>query len=251
MNIKSPATEDILGLRALWKEAFSDTDEFLDVFFAAAFSSDRSFCIKDDLEVVAALYIFDCLLEGNKIAYIYAVATAKTHRGKGLCNTLMEHTHNTLKAKGYKGAILVPGSESLFEFYAKMGYKTCCYLKRQEFSAREFSEPVRKIQAEEYAALRREFLPRGGVIQEGENLTLLSTYAEFYSGEDFIFAASQQDSTLVCYELLGNSEKAPFILSALSCQTGHFRTPGKDTPFAMYLPFEGDDYPSHFAFAFD
>ena len=251
MNIKPPNANDIPKLRALWKEAFSDTDEFLDVFFSCAFSADRSFCIKDKSEVVAALYVFDCLFENSKIAYIYAVATAKSHRGKGLCHRLMEHTHNTLKAKGYKGAILVPGSKSLFDFYEKMGYKTCCHLREENISAKENSESLKKITSAEYASLRRKFLPEGGVIQEGENLTFLSTYAEFYKGEDFIMASSKENSTLICHELLGNCEKFPYILSALGCKSGHFRTTGKDTPFAMYLPFEGEKYPSYFGFAFD
>lgn len=251
MIIKSPTADDIKNLRNLWKEAFSDTDEFLDVFFSVAFSPERSFCIADETDITAAAYYFDCSYGGGKIAYIYAVATKISHRGKGLCRTLMEYIHETLKEAGYKGAILVPGSKSLFDFYSKMGYKTCCYLRKEFISAGDHSEPLRRLSTEEYASLRRKYLPEGSVIQEGVNLDFLSTYAEFYCGADFLLAASKEKDTLVCYELLVNAEKASCILSALGCKKGNFRMPGGDTPFAMYLPFVNEDYPAYFGFAFD
>lgn len=251
MNINSPNHCDIPALRKLWKEAFSDTDEFLDAFFSTAFSYERSFCIKEENEVIAALYFFDCIFNGEKIAYIYAVATAKSHRGKGMCNKLMKHTHNVLKNAGYKGAILVPSSDSLFDFYKKMGYKTCCYLCKNKFIAGDICESAQEISTEEYALIRRVYLPKDAVIQEGENLAFLGTYAKFYKGDDFLFTASINDNTLVCHEFLGNIKKAPCIIKPLGCKTGSFRTIGKDVPFAMYLPFEGEHCPSYFGFAFD
>ena len=53
-------------------------------------------------------------------------------------------------------------------------------------------------------------------------------------------------------ELLGNKEAAPGILKALGCMKGRFRTPGKDQPFAMYLPLtETAEKPAYFGLAFD
>ena len=52
MNIKSPKNADIPALRSLWKEAFGDTDDFLDVFFSAAFADERAMCVTDKGEIV-------------------------------------------------------------------------------------------------------------------------------------------------------------------------------------------------------
>ena len=251
MNIKNADAEYIPGLRRLWKEAFSDTDEFLDVFFSTAFASERSFIIEEKDKVTSALYVFDCLYKEEKIAYIYAVATAKDHRGKGLCRKLMEHTHKALRASGYKGAILVPGEPTLFDFYSKIGYKTCCYLNEVTDSSGSCGEPVQEISAEDFALLRRQMLPANVVIQEGENLEFLRAYAGFYKGDDFLFTASNENGTLVCHEFLGNTAKIPNVLRTMGCKEGTFRTIGKERPFAMYLPFEGEDFPAHFGFAFD
>ena len=41
MTVDYPAAGQISGLRALWKEAFGDSDVFLDAFFAHGFSPSR------------------------------------------------------------------------------------------------------------------------------------------------------------------------------------------------------------------
>ena len=132
MIIDNPSEKDFPSLLNLWKEAFGDSDEFINTFKETAFSTKRSRVIKKDDEVLAALYWFDCTVYGRPIAYIYAVATLKAYRGQGLCKRLMIDTHTHLKNSGYEGAILVPGSKELFEFYKNLGYKTCTYIKTVE-----------------------------------------------------------------------------------------------------------------------
>ena len=123
MIINAPTSRDIPALRSLWREAFGDEDSFLDAFFGTAYSPDRARVAMIDGNVAGALYWFDCSLEGRKYAYIYAVATAKSYRGRGVCTALMRDTHSHLKDGGYSGAVLVPGDAPLFAFYEKMGYR--------------------------------------------------------------------------------------------------------------------------------
>lgn len=230
--------EQIFHLRQLWQEAFGDSDTFLDDFFATGFSPDRCHCIWEDGVPVSALYWFDCQLEGQKIAYLYAVATAKNHRGQGLASRLMHETGDTLRSQGYSGAVLVPGEESLFAFYRKLGYRTVCRISA--FSCNAGSAPVslRKINAGEYARLRRQLLPEGGIVQEGETLSFLQTQARFYAGEDFLLTATVEGDTLLTQELLGNPDAAPGILRALNIPRGQFRIPGADRNFGMFLPLQ-------------
>ena len=69
MTIDMPKAEQISGLRQLWKEAFGDSDAFLDSFFAIAFSPERCRCVTEDGRPVAALYWFDCGYQGENLAY--------------------------------------------------------------------------------------------------------------------------------------------------------------------------------------
>ena len=116
MIIDRPQKGQIADLRALWKEAFGDSDSFLDVFFTTAYSPERCRCVTVDGEAVSALYWFDCEYSGERIAYLYAVATAENHRGHGYCQALLDDTHRHLSALGYEGVILSPGSDNAFEY---------------------------------------------------------------------------------------------------------------------------------------
>lgn len=242
MKIDYPLESQISSLRSLWKEAFGDTDAFLDIFWDTAFAPDRCRCITMGDQVAAALYWFDCRFDDRPIAYIYAVATSKAFRKQGLCRKLMDDTRQLLLELGYSGILLVP-EPHLFEMYESMGYQTCSYVR--EFSCRSNGAPVmlKEIDQDEYAILRREFLPAGSVLQENENLKFLSAITKLYAGDGFLYADDA--------ELLGNADAAPGILAALGKDSGLFRCPGDQLPFAMYLPLDSNDAPSYFGLAFD
>lgn len=242
----------IAELKKLWQEAFGDSEETLDVFFSRGFSEDRFLCIQEDGIPVSALYWFDCYLQGHKLAYLYALATAKSHRGKGLASSLMAQAHACLKEQGYAGALLVPGSDDLFAFYEKMGYRTATTVTEFPCVWADRSVPVLELTSAEYARLRRAFLPKGGVVQEGATISYLQGQMHFYAGKDFLLCASVQDGTLLAQELLGNPQAAPHILRALGAPKGCFRTVGADKAFSMFLPLQEDcPAPAYFGLALD
>lgn len=250
MRPEHPKEQNIPALRTLWQEAFGDTDAFLDGFFATAFSPERCLCVAEGEEVLSAAYWLDVLLPEGKGAYIYAVATAKAHRGKGLATIVLDAIRETLRQRGYAAAILVPGDRELADFYGAMGYRFFGGIREYSALAKSPGVTLRKIDAAEYGQLRRRYLRPGGVIQEGENLAFLEIYAALYAGEDFILAAYQQEDTLSVLELLGNGEKAPQILYTLGAKQGSFRMPGQET-FAMWLPLKQVQQPTYFGLAFD
>ncbi len=245
-------TIDKPQLKALWKEAFGDTDAWIDSFMVTAFSPDRCRYMEQNGTIAAALYWFDCSCRGQKLAYIYAVATAKAHRGKGLCRSLMEDTRDHLAASGYDGVVLVPGSDGLRAMYEKMGYRTCTGISQVNCRAGSEKAALTPVDDETYGALRRQFLPEGGVLQEGENLCFLASYARLYRGKDFLLAAYVEDNTVHGIELLGNAAAAPGIVAALGADRGQFRAAGEEVPFAMFLPLaEHCPIPTYFGIAFD
>ena len=228
IQIIHPQPKHIASLRILWKEAFGDTDAFLDVFFSTAFAPERCLCILIKNNITAALYWFECEYSNHPLAYIYAVATAKAYRGRGLCRQLLAATHSTLTQQGYIGALLVPGNETLFDFYKKAGYQTTCYRHIYQYNqnagvayastmnqaflashtghAQSISDTstflVKQISATEYASLRKNFLPPDSVFQEKETIAFLQTQLKFYSGENFLAAVAITEQKLYCPELL-------------------------------------------------
>ena len=241
----------IPGLRDLWKKAFGDEDDFLDLFFGTAYAPDRCRCVVENSQVQSVLYWFDCELEGQKMAYIYAVATDPTCRGRGLCRMLMEDTMQILRDRGYASAVLLPQEEWLINMYAGMGFVPCTTVTEKWYPAGD-AIPVRKIDASAYAALRREHLPAGGVIQEGENMAFLAELAEFYEGEGFIAAAAVDGKELWCPEFLGDSGKMPGLVKTLGFPAGRARMPGSERQFAMFRSLaENAVKPAYFGLVFD
>lgn len=248
MTIKPP--DNAVPLRRLWQHIFGDTDRFLDDFFARAYSPERCRCVYEEDQLAAMLFWFNCAWEGQRIAYLYAVATDEAFRGRGFCKALMADTHSHLKKLGYAGCILVPGEPALFDMYEKMGYRTCGAVT--EFTCEAGAPiPLEPINARYYAALRASCLPEGGVIEEGPVLSLLSTYASFYLSDSSVCAARQENGKLTVYELLGDAADAPGIVAALGCQSGTFRVPGDGRPFAMYYSLTGSPAPGYFGLALD
>lgn len=250
MKIDHPTYAQVPGLRRLWQEAFGDSDAFLDGFFDAGFSPRRCLCVTDD-EPVAAVYWFDCRFAGEKIAYLYALATKKSHRGQGLARRLVEEAAAELKKQGYNGILLVPGEQGLFSMYRKLGFVDTLYADNFTVEAGGVTVPVQRISGEEYACLRRTFLPEGGVVQEGENLSFLPTFTGLYAGDGWLLAGSLEEDIFSGMEFLGDRSAVPGILMALGAKRGTFRTPGGDQPFAQYRSLDGSPSPSYFGLAFD
>lgn len=252
MRSDHPALSQVPMLRTLWKEAFGDTDAFLDIFFSTAFDPRRCRCITGNGQILAALYWFDVSCENQPFAYVYAVATARAARGRGLCRQLMEETAELLTSRGYQGILLVPQDEGLRIMYGKMGYRNATALSESVCAAGAEAIPVTEIPPETYAACRASALPAGGVIQEGENLAFLSNLARFYSAPGLLAAVSRETGHLRILEYLGDPSLAPAFVAALGAREATLRCPGADLPFAMYRPLAPDCVkPGYFSFCFD
>lgn len=222
--------KDRPALTKLWQEAFGDEIAYIDAFFETAWAPERSRVAVIDGEIAGMHFWFDCELDGQKLAYLYAVATDKRFRGRGVATKLMEDGEELLEARGYAGAILSPGSESLFRFYADRGYETVGYRSEERIMAGQ-PIPIREVDEEEYALLRRTLLPENGVRQEGENLRFLHRFSRFYAGEGFCAAVYGSEAFLP--EYLGDREKIPGMLGALGLSEASVRMSGDDVSNAM------------------
>jgi GNAT superfamily N-acetyltransferase len=209
MTFEHPGKEQIPQLLKLWKEVFGKYDGFWELFLDTAFMPDHCRCIVENGQPTAGLYWFDCSCNSEKIAYVYAVVTDPRHRGKGLCRKLMEEVHTLLQARGYDSVMLVPADEDLRKMYRKMGYEDCTRISRLSCSAGKTPVQIRNVGTDEYAALRHQLLPEGGVLQEGVQLAFLAAQAQLFAGADFLLAAYLDGQKLHGMELLGNSAAAP------------------------------------------
>ncbi len=250
MIIDNPTPHMVPALKALWSEAFGDGEDVIGAFFTSAYSPDRCFAVTEDGSVSAAAYYFRCTANGRPTAYIYAVAVAKSRRGRGISRLLMEEAHRRLSRDGYAGAVLVPADEKLFAMYEKLGYTVRIPIRETYVTAEELrSRLAEKVSPEEYARLRRKHLPEGGVVQEGENLTYLSANAELYRTHGGVACIFLDGGDPVSAEVLGED-----LFGEASAEEGNVkvRTAGGTKPFALYKSFDGSGTaPTYFGIAFD
>lgn len=230
--------------KALWSAAFGD-DGWIDSFFRTAFQAENTLAIFRDGQLAAGLAWMQTSCQGRKLAYLYAVVTAPEYRHRGLCRELMTNAQETLAARGYAGSVLVPADHGLRQMYAAMGYRNFGGVENLTLPA-GVPVPLREVTPQEYAALRRNYLPQGGIVQEDGAIEYLAESAKLYAGNGFLLAATEDEPM----ELLGDASQAAGILGALKKDRGTFRLPGP-SPFAMFRPICDDSWtPAYFGLDF-
>lgn len=231
--------------KALWSAAFGD-DGWIDSFFRTAYRPENTLAIFREGQLAAGLAWMQTSCQGRKLAYLYAVATAPEYRHQGLCRELMAKTQEVLTSRGYDGSVLVPADDGLRQMYAAMGYRNFGGVENLTLPAGA-PVPLWEVTPQEYAALRRKYLPVGGIVQEDGAIEYLAESARLCAGDGFLLAATGDEPM----ELLGNASQAAGILGALEKPEGTFRLPGT-SPFAMFRPICDDSWtPTYFGLAFE
>lgn len=241
---------DIPRLRQLWRDAFGDPEDFLDLFFSTAYAPERSLVLRLEGTVCGMCYWLEGNLGRQRFAYVYAVAIDPRLQGQGWGKKLMRTLHDRLMRLGYDAALLIPGSEELVQYYLQFGYRFASHHRRW-LSTTGAPVAMEELTATEYADARQAYLPENGVVQLGENLPFLAGSARFYRGENFLAAVALRQS--YCLELLGDPAQARGITAALGLERCVFRAPGGEHPYAMGKALSGKPLPRsiYFAFGFD
>lgn len=113
-------------LKQIWRLCFGAEQSYLDSFFDHYYHPARTAVAQKDGRVAAMLFLIPMQAVFRDKAlpayYIYGVGTHPDFRGQGLSTQLLEFTHGQLKREGCALSVLVPASQSLFEFYRNRGY---------------------------------------------------------------------------------------------------------------------------------
>lgn len=194
---------DEKALKALWREVFGDTDEYIDTFFREVYHPGMASVIEMDGTVAAAAYA----VPFGAVRYIFAVATKPEYRGRGYGRAVV------LAAAGGEPAYLCPASATLRCWYAlTMRAKTVSYRSNAPLPAVR-----RKITAEEFNTRREAWLD--GIPHANYSdgiLKLFSVTGEFFCGEHGdIYAV---DGGHVCEALPARAGDEPFLMGLNSAE---------------------------------
>ncbi len=172
----------IKDIVCVWNEAFGDREEevlrYLDTLLKYVLVYEESG------RVCGMLTLLPVRMGEKTGRYVYAVATLKECRGKGISTMLLDFAKKFIKEKGEDFLILVPQEGSLVEFYAQRGFETVCNVIHKEISVSNIQKQdflAEKISPEEYWNLRKKVLVHKKIVEWEADM--LSFAKEMYGGE--------------------------------------------------------------------
>ena len=122
-----PQKSDLPALKTLYLDCFDESKAAAEVMFGSVLDVSCAYAAVTSGEIVSALYLLPCeiALDGKtaKAHYLMGACTAHEYRGRGIMKELIAYALDDAKRRGDVFSILEPASESLYDYYAKIGYK--------------------------------------------------------------------------------------------------------------------------------
>lgn len=135
VNIK----EEIIRI---WKESFSDTADYVKMFFDRVYSEEEALTLSDPLSpsrIVSSLLLRRYMMSFHgsllPVSYICGAATRRRERGKGYMSELMRVALRQAAERGDMLTALIPARSALYFFYDRFDFSTVFYTKEQRFTS--------------------------------------------------------------------------------------------------------------------
>ena len=266
MTIRSRRKDDTPALKALWRLAFGDSDDFIDGFFAEMLSG-KDDCVVAELDgkPVSAMYVlqgFDLFpYRRNRLstAYTYALATLPEYRGRGIGSAVYRAAHELALSCADVSCVL-PAEESLYPFYtdasgaAPLGCAREARFIRDELTAHT-PRMAARTSAPMYFGIREQLLsglPHATLPPELYEL-MEDNGVEFFMLEHGAAAAETKDGVCRVLELLDPDSDGMASLAAVArwCRADEyvvrsplfFDGPGERRPFMLAAFGTKPDFP--------
>ena len=206
MLFRFAGKDDFSALCTLWAEAFGDSPDYIESFYRTHFSPEFTAVCEMNGQVCAMANLLPCSLfsDGKKLParYIYAVATLKSFRGRGIASDLMRFVCNFLEESNLCG-FLSPAEKSLYEFYRPLGFTEAFAAKRLQLSPSNRPEcSFEEISTDELLADRNSFFSdKGFVVWEKTQFSAFRRDMEADSAHFFKICSQNGHGYVVCYKL--------------------------------------------------
>ena len=130
MSITFASSKDREQLKAIYQACFPDDPaSFWDFELDHLMQSDNILVYREGDQILSTVQILpeQLTLQGKiyPVQYIYAAATLPEAQGRGLMGQLLEEAHALARERGQWFSVLITQNDSLFDFYARFGYRDC------------------------------------------------------------------------------------------------------------------------------
>ena len=212
--IRDRKSGDLSGLRALWKLAFGDGDDYIESFERNLLQADGCIVAEADGKPVSAMYI----VPGERLfpyrrnvltaGYTYALATLPEYRRRGIGAAVYKAASDRV-LRTSDVSVVRPAGPELFPFYENAsGAKPLGGIREASLPAGELQgragSPAVRVPAGQYAGMREWFLSDmpHAVFPEALFDHLEETGTEFFMMENGAAAAETEHGVCRILELL-------------------------------------------------
>ena len=192
-------------MKTIWRECFGTQDDYLNVYFPVRYRPEETMVYRDEDKVLGMLTLMPCSYRLNgkvlRAAYIFALATLPKAQGKNVATKMLKKVDEVLMERGADACILCPGTEELYRFYSKRGY-------REAFTRRIVSCPPAGEQAEagiflkelsqkEYFARHQKLRPENSVLWEEDVMAFVEAESKLCHGGIYELMEGEKPMALV------------------------------------------------------
>ena len=133
MNFRNAKKTDKNELYRLWESAFGDSENDIERFFESVISYENVTVCCDGKKIVSMLSLLPARIafpdaESVNGFCVYAAATDKQYRKRGIMSALLDFSAELAKKRNADMLFLHPANEKLYSYYEKNGFKRAFYL---------------------------------------------------------------------------------------------------------------------------
>lgn len=237
----------ITDITKLWCEAFGDREEDVLVYLNTLIK----YCVvfEDNGKVAGMLFLLPVTCGINKGRYVYAVATLKSYRGRGISTALLGFAKMFIAENNESFLVLVPQTKSLFDFYGKRGFKAFSCVNKINVSClkKGGNFDFKKVFVNQYFQKRKEYLADMSFVEW--DVEMLQFAKNMYDGDFFridedgkeigiAFVTLNGDEIVVKEVLSTKLDRVIKAIQSICCtQKRSIVYPDKNRePFAMMYP---------------
>lgn len=257
MNVYRACTpHDLPALKAIWLSSFDEREEAAELFLQRNLMTCHAYTCEANGDLVAALYLINCVLGGIRAHYLCGAATLPAYRGRGIMSALIAYALKDASKRGDRYSLLLPADESLYRYYARFGYRPSCAMKHAMLTA----DTDRSVHGgtPSLMQLQAASATPSSLIWEEEYIRFTADYYGCYgartaqSEDAFAIYQPDGDAAEVIYALYSDIDALKALLRAENIRC-FFLTGAADTasfkgnvkkPYGMLLSLDGNTTPS-------
>ncbi len=163
-EIKLDKLQILSELKAIWRESFRDSEEYIDFFLERRFIADNTILAISDQLIIGMIYLLPVTIhteQGELMAVFgYALGVRKAFRGQGIGKSIFDLVCRYCDEK-HLSFFFFPANAKLSTYYKSLGLKEVSNIRKCVFRY-SWKHPIRDIRitditAKEYTHLRNNF----------------------------------------------------------------------------------------------